>query len=169
MTINDDFNPIIDNTTRHGWEAYASANVDLLHGPSSLKVRTSGSWIVADGIYSKTSAGVAIKNPGYLANSKFPKVMTPVWQIAPIASNAKAVMYDVHTTPQSRTDVIDNIISTKKPGFTDILQLVQDSYYRPSTILYGPIQSLENGNPVVGTIGIILSWDQVLQGIYNML
>eukprot|EP01041_Mallomonas_annulata_P010954 gene10954-22884_t len=156
------FNPWVTNESRHEFEAYAASHVDLLHGPESLKKRTNGSWIVADGIYNKTGDHKIVRHPGYNKASKYPNIMLPVWQIAPIALTSKAVMYDVHSGG-SRMKVIDEAISTKQGRFTDLVQLVMDTERRPSTVLYTPLISLDDNKTILGVSSASLSWDDALR------
>eukprot|EP01041_Mallomonas_annulata_P005750 gene5750-11623_t len=156
------FNPLITDKTRSGWEAYATSHVDLLQGPDSLKKRINGSWIVADGIYKKSSTGENIPNPGYIAASKYPNTMAPIWQISPIATNAKAIMFDSHSG-STRFAVIDEVISTKQGRFTDLVQLVQDINPRPTTVLYSPITMLDENKTVIGISTATMTWDDALR------
>ena len=71
------FAPLVNGTTRAKWEAYAKANVHLLHGPASLNV--------SFGIYSPGH----VRDPGYVVGSPHPDLLFPVWQSAPIATTSK--------------------------------------------------------------------------------
>lgn len=158
------FSPLLSLNNRNQWEAYAAANAALLDGPSSLTNSTKGSWIIADGIYNKTKLGKKVKVGNFAWGSTHPTLFFPVWQIAPIASNAAAVMFDLHAAYGTRQETIDQIVTTLEPSFTDVLQLVQDGVtYNPSTIFYAPI--FLNGSastPLVGIFGGPFSWSTLL-------
>ena len=116
------------------------------------------------GIYAKTSTGSKIRNPVNDTGSLYPTIHIPVWQIAPIASNAAAVMFNLHSEPR-RQLALDLVLSTKLPALTDVLQLVQDPNppIRPSTILFAPVFDLSSSNQnIVGTTSIVFSWDNVI-------
>lgn len=89
------FNPVIPNaaTGRPKFDAYALEEQYLQVGYNPAKVL----WPISKGIYAKNSAGTPIVATGNPASASYPNVLVPVWQIAPIASNMKAVMYDLHS------------------------------------------------------------------------
>jgi hypothetical protein len=99
--------------------------------------------------------------------SKFPELMVPVYQIAPIVSNAKAVMFNLHVE-KARVRALDDMLYYKVPALTAVLQLVQDEKERPSSILFAPVFERfqlpgEASKPnVTGSISIVFSWDTVL-------
>jgi CHASE1-domain containing sensor protein len=64
--------------------------------------------------------------------------MVPVYQIAPIESNAKAVMFNLHVE-KARVRALDDMLYYKVPALTAVLQLVQDEKERPSSILFVPV------------------------------
>ena len=53
--------------------------------------------------------------------------------------------------------------SSDKSRGTATLQLVQDSYWRPSSILFSPVFNNFRKQLVVGSISIVFSWDDVLK------
>lgn len=77
-------------------------------------------------------------DPGYQPESSNPNIMVPVWQIAPIETNQKAVMFNLHSE-MNRQRALDHMVNVKVPCLTAILQLVQDSDLRPSSILFYPV------------------------------
>jgi hypothetical protein len=93
--------------------------------------------------------------------------MVPVYQIAPIESNAKAVMFNLHVE-KARVRALDDMLYYKVPALTAVLQLVQDEKERPSSILFVPVFSRfqlpgEPSMPAVkGSISVVFSWDTVL-------
>jgi CHASE1-domain containing sensor protein len=149
------FNPIITNETRKGWESFANASKDILDAdPEKIQH-------VENGIFGR--------NPP-AEGSRYPEVDVPVWQIAPIETNERAVMFNLHSE-KDRMRALDDVIQYKVPALTAILQLVQDTDLRPSSILFYPVfdQFATVNDPdsheVVGTISIVFSWDVVLASV----
>ena len=71
-------------------------------------------------------------------------------------------MADPHSRTGTRLRSIDEVISTKKVVFTDIVRLSRDvNSARYSTLIYGPICSIEPGNPMVGLFQGGFTWDVV--------
>ena len=169
------FAPLVDNTTRNGWEAYAAKNVHLLNGPPSLSRSINGSWVVADGIYNLSSELVRSRDTGYMGeSSQYPRWMFPIWQVAPIAYNSDLIMADSHAIKfEHRQDSIDKALTSRNAVFTGFVQLIPDlrrygpSYSRPSTIIFYPIISIADGHPVVGMFSGAFSWDIMLSGILH--
>lgn len=161
------FNPIITNETRDMWEAHANESASIL-GAEQLVIRNGTSRIVADGIYRRVD-GVVADDPGYTPESEmYPYTMVPVWQIAPIAGNERAVMFNLHSETNRRR-ALDDMLTYKVPTLTAILQLVQDEEERPSSILFYPVKAsfanTTDSNEVVGSISVVFSWDTVLERI----
>jgi CHASE domain len=151
------FYPLVTNETRHGWEAYADANVDI--------VTLNGGRTVADGIYTQSSTGI-VSSPSHAFGSNHPTWLFPVWQIAPSTLTSSIIMYDPYGVIGSRRSCIDRVIQTSKFAFTDIVQLLADEeVITPSTILYSPIMGPGAKNPIVGLASIAFSWGEVLNGI----
>ena len=168
------FAPLVDNTTRNGWEAYAAKNVHLLNGPPSLTRSINGSWVVANGIYNLSSEFVRSRDTGYMGeNNPYPRWMFPIWQVAPIAYNSDLIMADNHAIKfEHRQDSIDKALTTRGAVFTGFVQLIPDlrrygPYSRPSTIVFRPIISIADGNPIVGMFSGGFSWDIMLSGILH--
>ena len=163
------FAPLINTTTRLGWEAYAEKNVHKLNGPPSLVTSINGSWIVADGIYTISASGVRSYDLGYTGkDTPYPYWMFPVWQVAPVAQNSDLVMLDsLAVKIGGRQASIDEALTFRKPVFTSFVNLVQDlgTNIRPSTLIFSPIMSLADGNPIVGMFSSGFSWDVMLAGI----
>ena len=166
------FAPLVDNTTRNGWEAYAAKNVHLLNGPPSLTRSINGSWVVADGINNLSSEFVRSRDTGYVGeSSQYPRWMFPIWQVAPIAYNSDLIMTDSHAIKfEHRQDSIDKALTSRGAVFTGFVHLIPDfrrygpSYSRPSTIVFRPIISIADGNPIVGMFSGGFSWDVTLAG-----
>jgi hypothetical protein len=164
------FNPIITNASRGGWEAFATESTVLLGTGSAIHRRTNQSRIVADGIYRKDSNGQLVEDPGWSPESTYPDVLVPVWQIAPAATNAGAIMFNLHSET-NRQRALDDMMTYNVPVLTAVLQLVQDSVQRPSSILFYPVRvsfPSEGGvDNVVASISIVFSWDDVLSRVLS--
>jgi hypothetical protein len=161
---NIQFTPKVTHQTRHAWEAYAASHVDILNGPKSLKVSTGGSWTVFDGIYNRTLSGMKVRDTGYAFGSAFPTLLTPVWHVSPLSSNAAAVMHNPHSMKAGgRMKAIDSVLSTGQGAFSDIVTLTQDQTPIPSTIYYAPVfpQGSNHPNNITGLTGLIMGWDIV--------
>ena len=158
----------MNDVTRAGWEAYAAENINKLHGPQSLNTSINGSWVISDGIYNLTSSGMKVRSTGYILGSHFPNMLFPVWQVAPIATNADSVMLDSHGIIYGdRLKAIDNMLLFNQPVFSNIVQLVADGFstIRPSTIIFSPIQNPSTGKAILGMISGGFTWDSILSGI----
>ena len=62
---------------------------------------------------------------------------------------------------------VDNILGAdyakaKGGAFTDIFQLVQDTGYRPSTIVFAPIFSIDATPTLLGMSTLVFSWDSIM-------
>ena len=99
------WNPIItQDVNRKEWEAYTTDKSVSVFGDESdiINARLSNStWpnnrTISFGIYSRDVNNNVIYDPGYMPNSTNPNVMVPVWQIAPIKTNEKAIMFNLHS------------------------------------------------------------------------
>lgn len=176
------FNPIVrEGVDRWHWEAHAVENEWTLG-----KLDFPWDSGVSFGIYSRDTDGQVIYDPGYSPESppQFQDVMVPVWQITPIETNEKAVMFNLHSET-NRREALDHMLEHKVPVLTAILQLVQDDDTRPSSILFYPVfdtfkskqndlnknenderedfGSVNEEQKVVGSISIVFSWDNLLK------
>lgn len=170
------FNPIItQDVNRLGWEAHAEESAWILGAPQLVEPEPGTEWpdnrTVAFGIYSRDpETKDVIYDPGYAPASVYPAVMVPVWQIAPIVTNEKAVMFNLHSEP-NRMKALDDMLTYQVDTLTAILQLVQDSELRPSSILFAPVYDEFNGEAdvldreVVGSVSVVFSWDDMLRKI----
>ncbi|KAL9190047.1 hypothetical protein ACHAXT_007258 [Thalassiosira profunda] len=135
------FNPIItQDVNRLQFEAHASESAHMLglQDDDQFILDPSVNRTVSFGIYSRDSEGNIVYDPGYAPESTHPHVMVPVWQIAPIETNEKAVMFNLHWE-RNRQRALDHMIDYGVPDLTAILQLVQDAELRPSSILFYPV------------------------------
>ena len=94
--------------------------------------------------------------------SRYNTTMVPVWKIAPIQENSKAVMFNLHSD-KNRHRALDDMLYYKVPDLTAILQLVQGYALRTSSILFSPVLKNFRKKLVVGSISIVFSWDDVLK------
>ena len=169
------FNPIItQDVNRLEWEAHAAKSAWILEDESSMTSELSLAWpdnrTVSFGIYSNDMDGNVIYDPGYNPGSNFTNVLVPIWQIAPIVTNKKAIMFNLHSE-KNRQRALDDMLVYRVPALTAILQLVQDKELRPSSILFYPvfdefnyeIDNIERN--VVGSVSIVFSWDMLLASI----
>lgn len=160
------FHPLVDQSERLKWEAYARHNNYLLKGPPGFNVSVNGSWVVGDGMYNVTSSGVRSYAGPIIGDSPFPTSHFPVWQIAPISENVGLINLDSHSVLyQRRKAAIDDALTQRKPVMTDFVYLLQDGFdeRRPSTITFNPIinDALDN----IGLISTGFTWDELLSGI----
>jgi hypothetical protein len=158
------FAPLVDTSIpgqRAQFEAFARKNIGTL-GFDWRKVNNKTMLSnLALGIYNKTASGNK-RDGNYIPGTKYPTMLFPVWQIAPINQNGGAVMHDPHSTVGSRMQTIERVIEAKSGGFTDVIQLLQDVNIRPSTILYAAITGLGPTKPIIGLFAGIFTWDQIL-------
>jgi hypothetical protein len=96
------FNPIItQNVNRLEWEAYATDSAWLLGNKTLVIPEENSTWpnnrTVSFGIYSRDADRNVIYDPGYAPESRYEDVLVPVWQIYPIKTNEKAVMFNLHS------------------------------------------------------------------------
>ncbi|KAL7505956.1 hypothetical protein ACHAXN_003317 [Cyclotella atomus] len=170
------FNPIItQDVDRLGWEAHATESAWILEAPQLVEPEEGTEWpdnrTVEFGIYSRDpETKDVIYDPGYAPASVYPSVMVPVWQIAPIVTNEKAVMFNLHSEP-NRMKALDDMLTYRVETLTAILQLVQDSELRPSSIMFAPVWDELNDEVelieknVVGSVSVVFSWDDLLRKV----
>jgi class 3 adenylate cyclase len=167
------FNPIIRNEEmRRGWEAHATETAFILESDKLLTrdEDCTGCRIVEDGIFRKVD-GVIVDDPGLSPGSVFATYLVPVWQIYPISTNYKAVMFNLHSET-NRQRALDDMLQYRVPTITSLLHLVQHEVMNPSSILFYPVfDTFEKSSvgsllrEVVGSISIVLSWDDILHSV----
>lgn len=114
------FNPIIKtNEQRRQWEQYAVESAPLLQAPANIYTGAAQTWKIVNGIYKRSANGTRVSDP-----SNPPLV--PIWQITPIESNFRAIMYNLHSEPKRRI-ALDNLFQYNNPTMTDLIVIVQDS------------------------------------------
>ena len=146
---------------RRQFEAYAKAKYGNLNGPASLKNQVANGTFVFS---SKSSGGVSVSAPQYYPTSAFPTVFLPLWQLSPLAPNAKVLMLDVHG---DNTVATDHVLKTKNLAVGEPFTLVQDAGTSagPSTIVYAPL--VDANNDVFGVIAVLFTWSHVLDNIIS--
>ena len=156
--------PLITTATRHSWEAYATANAGLLDNSSfpSNSSTVDNDYLIAYGIANRTEGGERKRAGNYIYGSSYPTTFFPTWQTTRSNLSYSTIMADPHSRTGTRLRSIDEVISTKKAVFTDIVRLSRDvDSARYSTLIYGPICSIEPGNPMVGLFQGGFTWDVV--------
>ena len=146
--------PLISNDTRSGFEHYAKVTAASQIELQSLNISQNG---ITDFDNKRVS--------GYIKNSTYPTLLLPIWQTAPISTGYTFVMVDIHSLGGSRTETIDIVLSTKEKRYTDLIVFTNRDrgIVRPSTLLFSPILSLKEGNPVIGLFAGGFSWDIILR------
>ncbi len=96
------FNPIIThNGNRIEWETHATESAWLLGDKSLVVPPPDLTWpnnrTVSFGIYSRDADRNVVYDPGFAPGSRYEDVLVPVWQIYPIKTNEKAVMFNLHS------------------------------------------------------------------------
>ena len=156
--------PLITTATRHSWEAYATANAGLLDNSSfpSNSSTVDNDYLIAYGIANRTEGGERKRAGNYIYGSSYPTTFFPTWQTTRSNLSYSTIMADPHSRTGTRLRSIDEVISTKKVVFTDIVRLSRDvDSARYSTLIYGPIFSIEPGNSIVGLFQGGFTWDSV--------
>ena len=160
--------PLITTDTRHSWEAYATTNASLLDSssfPSNVST-IDRNYLIAYGIANRSEGGERKRAGNYISGSSYPTTFFPTWQTTRGDLSYVTIMVDPHSRPGTRSRSIDQVISTKKAVFTDIVRLSRDvTSARYSTLIYGPIFSLETGNPMVGLFQGGFSWDNIFSNV----
>ena len=105
-----------------------------------------------------------VDDTGLEPGLRYNTTMFPVWQIAPIEGNSKAVMFNLHSE-KNRQCALDDMLYYKVPALKAIHQLVQDSDLSPILILFSPVFNNFRKELVVGYISIVFSWDYVLKNL----
>ena len=160
--------PLITTDTRYSWEAYATANAGLLDNSSfpTNSSTTDNDYLIAYGIANRTEGGERKRAGNYISGSPYPTTFFPTWQTTRSESSYVTIMVDPHSRLGTRSTSIDQVISTKKAVFTDIVRLSRDgSTARYSTLIYGPIFSLETGNTMVGLFQGGFTWDEIFSNV----
>jgi hypothetical protein len=183
------YNPVVtQDVDRLQFEAHATESAWTIGGNGSTLVAPDpdAEWpdnrTVSFGIYSRDADKNVIYDPGHDPDSEdYPDVMVPVWQIAPLEGNERAVMFNLHSEV-NRMAALDSMMAHGVPSLTAILQLVQDKdVTRPSAILFCPVFDKFDdhgevdgggglfgdppGREVVGSVSLVFSWDTFLDSI----
>jgi hypothetical protein len=82
------YSPLVSRAQETAWEAYATANVDLLAGNQTEY--TGGSWPVRNGIYRYDDEGDRVEDSDSV-------LLCPAWQIAPVHGLEEYVMFNQYS------------------------------------------------------------------------
>lgn len=159
------WNPLVNATTRAPYEAWAKKAIFQQTNITSI-IKTVNTTAYTYGVYNRTLSGGKIRTKTIISGGdpRYNTWLFPCWQIAPLISNAGAVWHDPHASLGSRYETIEKALKADGGGgVTDIIQLLQDSFYRPSSILYTPVFSLPPHRAVIGFSAAVFTWDQILQ------
>ena len=132
------WNPLLPSAQLAGWSAYAAAHLAELGATLNATpalLASVAATASATGVYERNAAGAAV------SSDPARPFTTPVWQIAPLAGNAAAVYYDLHSQVDRRV-ALDAALATSAPVSTAIIQLVQDvraNISRASGIVFAPV------------------------------
>ncbi len=154
------FNPIITNETRSEWEAYAVENVHILNAEELVVRQCESCRLVSDGIFRGMDP---VDDSGYSPESRYPYMMVPVWQICPMETNWKEVMYNLHSD-NVRARALDDMLEYKVPTITGLVHRILRNEVSPSSILFHPVfSSFDQSSTVVGSISIYFTWANMLR------
>jgi class 3 adenylate cyclase len=156
------FNPLLPAAALPGWTAYARASLALLGAPPAT-LATITATAAATGVYERNAANAVVPS------SPARPFTAPVWQIAPWATNAAAVFYDLHSQAD-RQRALDAVLASGRPAVTSIITLVQDrvaNISRASGIVFAPVfdassAAVNASTTVVGFTSVVFSWDSFL-------
>lgn len=158
-TIAIGFAPMINNQTdRLQWESYAASI-----GQDELVYHK---WSVQDGIFKLDAEPdpEPVYDNGYTPMSKYPYLLTPIWQVSPESTNHERVMYNMHSEP-IKMRAIDEMITYDIPTLTSTLtsNITDDTHYNdPSSILFVPVY---NGTAIAGSVHLRFSWQIIFSNI----
>jgi class 3 adenylate cyclase len=153
------FNPLLPAAALPGWTAYARASLALLGAPPAT-LATINATAASTGVYERNASNAVVRS------SPSRPFTAPVWQIAPWATNAAAVFYDLHSQ-LDRQRALDAVLASGRPAVTSIITLVQDrvaNVSRASGIVFAPVfdAAAANTSAVVGFTSVVFSWDSFL-------
>ena len=157
------WNPLLLQSQLAGWQAYAASHLGQLGttlNATPALLAAVAATANATGVYERNGAGAVVRS------DPARPFTTPVWQIAPLAGNAAAVYYDLHSQVDRRV-ALDASLATMAPVSTAIIQLVQDvraNISRASGIVFAPVHdaSAAASAPPFGFVSVVFSWDSFL-------
>ena len=158
------FNPVVYDEDRASWERYAIENYDLLHASlydDNLLLGVNNTWRLHDGIFETGNS------PGSRKRSSRKTLYVPVWQIAPLHDNFRAINFDLFSETK-RHLALEHVIDQGDATLTAFVHLVQDSSIgkdRPSSILFYPVKADFNPKRINGTTSVVFSWDDLLKNV----
>ena len=134
------WNPLITPSTRRPWNAYAQANLGLVTQTNLTFARSViSNWRI--GPYNKTSGkAVSVGNDISGSPAPFRSLLFPVWQMAPINQNYKAIFLEPHSFVGTRQQIIDLGLASQKGNqpcihsFWGNISLLDPMFYRSSIL-----------------------------------
>ena len=153
---------LVDKSQLRGFEAYASYMVyeNLIEGASILLKK---SYPISRGVYVKAANGTFIPDDGSNNGNLFPNTLAVVWEISPL-TRVGAVLHNAMSDPMKR-QAIEFVLQTGSATVSDVVQLVSDPSYRPSSQFYAPVYDPSNSSTIVAVCVYSFSWDTFLVGV----
>ena len=100
------FNPVVYDEYRASWEQYTIENYNSLHASlydDNLLSGANNTWPLRDGIFETGDA------PGSRRRSTKKTLYVPVWQIAPLHDNFRAINFDLFSETK-RHSALEHVI-----------------------------------------------------------
>jgi hypothetical protein len=96
-------------------------------------------------------------------------ILTPVLQIGNLATNTRAVLFNLYSQ-EKRIDAIDDMIDCFHSGvdrrtcsaITDVIWLVQDPEFRPAVLVVHPIAPKHNPHNISALVYTVHNWDTII-------
>ena len=164
--------PLVDTTdptTRPAWESWAKQNLASVtagYSASSSNFKAVNTTVYKFGIYNKTSATTRKTAGSFIpgGDPRFSRWLFPIWQINPLTGNAGAVLLELHQFVGTRFRTIEKLLEAGYGGgaaFTDVIQLIGDASFRPSTAFFSGVYSIGPTPSLLGIAALTFSFDQV--------
>jgi len=162
--------PLVDTTDptlRPAWESWVKQQTATeTAGYAASNFIAINTTAYKFGIYNKTSATTRKRAGSFIpgGDPRFAHWLFPIAQIAPLAGNAGAVLLELHQFVGTRFRTIEKLLAAGYGGgaaFLDVLQLVIDSHYRPSSAIYRGVYTIGPTPILIGIASLTFSFDQV--------
>eukprot|EP00602_Paraphysomonas_sp_CaronLab_P002944 CAMPEP_0185031032 /NCGR_PEP_ID=MMETSP1103-20130426/18263_1 /TAXON_ID=36769 /ORGANISM="Paraphysomonas bandaiensis, Strain Caron Lab Isolate" /LENGTH=768 /DNA_ID=CAMNT_0027566387 /DNA_START=468 /DNA_END=2774 /DNA_ORIENTATION=- len=122
------------------------------------------------GIYSRNATTFEIYHDTEGSNEGKYKILCPVVQIGNLATNHRAVMFNIYSQIY-RINAVDFMIDCFHAGgrgetctsITDIIHLVQDPVFRPAVLIIHPVTPSNDKDNLVGFTYTVHNWDTILE------
>ena len=168
--------PLVDTTDptlRPAWESWAKQNFVLQtagYGVKNFAIVNTTAYKF--GIYNKTSLTTRVRAGSFIpgGDPRFSHWLFPIWQIAPLNGNAGAMFLEPHQFVGTRFHTIEKLLNAGYGGgaaFTDVVQLVIDPSFRPSTTFFAGVYSIAPKPVLLGLTSLALSFDQVFDNVLS--